>query len=194
MDFHTQKPLGKDARSASIGNRQKSRLRRINTEYKYKIQRDFDCPSARRSIAPRTDGEPRDDDNPGPAYYEPKRPHSARTHGLGPKDGKRFEPSWIPKSDTPAPCTYTIKEPASGPSFTLHEGHEGIGGSTIGPGPKYNPDNDRCGKRSPRFSIRPRTGVEQKSATQDVGYRVLPPNSVPPIYIHRRENLDLIPE
>lgn len=195
--YEVAKPIGSDARRIKIGEKWRSKSEG-GGQY-YKIKREFDEPSARVTIAPKTARDPRRDEVPGPGAYTPEKPKTSRSCSFGrrgsAKTKKNDDVFWIPKSDTPGPGTYNVEPPRDGPSFSLRDGYAAISNETISPGPKYLPENDTIGKRSPRFTCRPRTEpTTGKSATQDAGYVVLPPHEVPPITIHRREYLNLLPE
>lgn len=187
-------PLGSDARKATIGQRRESRTPR-GTEYKYKVAREFDYPTGGKTIGVKTSSRAREQ-TPGPADYYPPSPRSARTHGMGDRNGKREDlPSWITILPNPGPGAYNVESPREGPSFTLHEGHGGMESTSASPGPKYLPDDSLTHVRSPRFTMRPKVyPPEGECATKNAGYYLLPPKEVTPITIHRKDYTDLIPE
>ncbi|OHT12408.1 hypothetical protein TRFO_17787 [Tritrichomonas foetus] len=169
-----------------------------------KIKREFDeCKT--RSIHGKCP-ELKGFETPGPGAYSPASTwNSGRGARMSPRSSKKE--LWGSIYDgwrSPGPCEYDPDVKPTLPSEPKYSLHDNVGIDWQGPknnvpGPgMYGANLDDPGKRrSPRFTIRPKTvDIIPKSATQDAGYVRLTkfPFEKPAMSIHLREELDLIPE
>ena len=174
----------------------------------HRIKREFDEPSARASIHERHP-DIKGFQTPGPGSYQvPSIWNSNKGSRMSPRSGKGdLRNSINERWRSPGPAEYSPDHKPtqpSNPSYsfgdTLPSGWQGpmIKQNVPGPG-QYDESVVNPGRyrRSPRFTIRPKCGLEDpESPTKDAGYVRLTkmPYEKPAMSIHPREELDLIPQ
>lgn len=140
--------------------------------------------------------------NPGPGDYNLGDHWRTRVgYKMGPKVPRDDRSSYIPRSDNPGPGEYDFRKFAPKPGGFSMTGEASDSGSWIGksfsPGPVYEGDKSGIEKRSPRFTIRPKTrDIVPRSETQEAGFVNLRDEKGrrPGIAIRNREELALIPK
>ena len=169
-----------------------------------KIPREFDQVKA-RTIGVKSNDRP-SFQTPGPGEYKINDAwNSGRVANLSPRNAKNeLRTSFIENWRSPGPAEYdpdakpTYK---SVPAYSLGDAYpsnwQGRDNNVPGPG-NYGADLNNPGeRRSPRFTIRPKTkDIVPESPTKDAGYYALTDYQYrkPGLSIHPREELDLIPE